>query len=32
MSADPAGFFDVFGLTRWHQLSERYTAYEGPPP
>jgi 2-methylisocitrate lyase-like PEP mutase family enzyme len=32
MSADPAGFFDLFGLTRWQQLSERYTAYEGTPP
>jgi 2-methylisocitrate lyase-like PEP mutase family enzyme len=27
-SADPAGFFDLFGLTRWQQLGERYTAYE----
>jgi 2-methylisocitrate lyase-like PEP mutase family enzyme len=29
-SADPAGFFDLFGLTRWQQLGERYTAYEEP--
>jgi 2-methylisocitrate lyase-like PEP mutase family enzyme len=30
-SADPAGFFDLFGLTRWQQLGERYTAYEEAP-
>jgi 2-methylisocitrate lyase-like PEP mutase family enzyme len=27
-SADPAGFFDLFGLTRWQQLGERYTDYK----
>jgi len=31
-SADPAGFFDLFGLTRWQQLGERYTAYEQDAP
>ncbi len=30
-SADPAGFFDLFGLTRWNALGERYAAYEGGP-
>jgi 2-methylisocitrate lyase-like PEP mutase family enzyme len=27
-SADPAGFFDLFDLTRWQQLGERYAAHE----
>ncbi len=31
-SPDPAGFFDLFGLTRWQQLGERYTAYEEDAP
>jgi 2-methylisocitrate lyase-like PEP mutase family enzyme len=31
-SADPAGFFDLFGLARWQQLGERYTAYEEDAP
>jgi 2-methylisocitrate lyase-like PEP mutase family enzyme len=31
-SADPAGFFDLFGLTRWQQLGERYTDYEEATP
>jgi 2-methylisocitrate lyase-like PEP mutase family enzyme len=31
-SADPAGFFDLFGLTRWQQLGESYTAYEQDAP
>jgi 2-methylisocitrate lyase-like PEP mutase family enzyme len=30
-SANPAGFFDLFGLTRW-QLGERYSAYEEASP
>jgi 2-methylisocitrate lyase-like PEP mutase family enzyme len=25
---DPAGFFDLFGLTEWNALGERYRAYE----
>jgi 2-methylisocitrate lyase-like PEP mutase family enzyme len=28
-SADPAGFFDLFGLGDWNTISERYGAYEG---
>jgi 2-methylisocitrate lyase-like PEP mutase family enzyme len=28
-SADPAGFFDLFGLTAWQALGERYAGYEG---
>lgn len=31
-SADPAGFFDLFGLTRWQQLGEHYTSYEQDAP
>jgi 2-methylisocitrate lyase-like PEP mutase family enzyme len=31
-SADPAGFFGLFGLTRWQELGERYTAYEQDAP
>jgi 2-methylisocitrate lyase-like PEP mutase family enzyme len=31
-SADPAGFFDLFDLTRWQQLGERYTSYEEATP
>jgi 2-methylisocitrate lyase-like PEP mutase family enzyme len=31
-SANPAGFFDLFGLTRWQQLGERYSAYEEASP
>ncbi len=31
-SPDPAGFFDLFGLTRWQQLGERYTSYEQDAP
>jgi 2-methylisocitrate lyase-like PEP mutase family enzyme len=31
-SGDPAGFFDLFGLTRWQQLGERYASYEGTAP
>ena len=27
-SADPAGFFDLFGLARWNELGERYQGYE----
>jgi 2-methylisocitrate lyase-like PEP mutase family enzyme len=27
-SADPAGFFDLFGLSEWTALGERYSAYE----
>jgi 2-methylisocitrate lyase-like PEP mutase family enzyme len=30
-TADPAGFFDLFGLSRWNELGERYRAYEGGP-
>jgi 2-methylisocitrate lyase-like PEP mutase family enzyme len=28
-ASDPAGFFDLFGLTDWNELGERYRAYEG---
>jgi 2-methylisocitrate lyase-like PEP mutase family enzyme len=31
-SANPAGFFDLFGLTRWQQLGERYNAFEEASP
>jgi 2-methylisocitrate lyase-like PEP mutase family enzyme len=31
-TADPAGFFDLLGLTRWQQLGERYSAYEEAAP
>ncbi|MEA2592748.1 MAG: hypothetical protein QOD62_2579, partial [Actinomycetota bacterium] len=31
-SANPAGFFDLFGITRWQQLGERYSAYEEASP
>jgi 2-methylisocitrate lyase-like PEP mutase family enzyme len=31
-TADPVGFFDLFGLKRWQQLGERYTAYEEATP
>jgi 2-methylisocitrate lyase-like PEP mutase family enzyme len=31
-TAGPAGFFDLFGLTRWQQLGERYVAYEESTP
>ncbi|MCW3027210.1 MAG: 2,3-dimethylmalate lyase [Solirubrobacterales bacterium] len=27
-TADPAGFFDLFGLTAWQALGERYAGYE----
>jgi 2-methylisocitrate lyase-like PEP mutase family enzyme len=27
-SRDPAGFFDLFGLTVWNELGERYAGYE----
>jgi 2-methylisocitrate lyase-like PEP mutase family enzyme len=29
-TADPAGFFDLFGLTAWNELGDRYRAYESP--
>ena len=25
---DPAGFFDLFGLSDWNAIGERYRAYE----
>jgi 2-methylisocitrate lyase-like PEP mutase family enzyme len=31
-SANPAGFFDLFGLTRWQQLGEQYMSYEQDAP
>jgi 2-methylisocitrate lyase-like PEP mutase family enzyme len=31
-SPDPAGFFDLFGLTHWQQLGKRYTDYEQDAP
>jgi 2-methylisocitrate lyase-like PEP mutase family enzyme len=31
-SSDPAGFFDLFGLTRWQQLGDRYAGYERSAP
>lgn len=31
-SADRAGFFDLFDLTRWQQLGERYAAHEKAAP
>jgi 2-methylisocitrate lyase-like PEP mutase family enzyme len=30
-TSDPAGFFDLFGLSQWNELGERYRAYEGDP-
>jgi 2-methylisocitrate lyase-like PEP mutase family enzyme len=30
--ADPAGFFDLFGLTEWQRLGNRYGAYEESTP
>jgi 2-methylisocitrate lyase-like PEP mutase family enzyme len=27
----PEGFFDLFGLTHWNELADRYRDYEGPP-
>ena len=28
--ADPAGFFDLFGLSDWDALGQRYSGYERP--
>jgi 2-methylisocitrate lyase-like PEP mutase family enzyme len=30
--SDPAGFFDLFGLTAWQALGERYASHERTSP